>query len=188
MSSGFIHVVACQNFLLSPSDLPLCVCVYTHVYITFCWLIHQWLEAQFLICKLSHVFWEYSLGWTQNCISLPGLLCYPTPGLFWEVSGCLLPQASLFLCLGKHPNLLFIFWSRSSYPHHTQKKLSLLRIFHVPVTTFLPLLFFFFFSFLKIYLLIVLLQLSHSPPTPLHPAHPLPPTFPPIVHVHGSYL
>ena len=26
------------------------------------------------------------------------------------------------------------------------------------------------------------------PHTPLHPAHPLPPTFPPIVHVHGSYL
>ena len=46
------------------------------------------------------------------------------------------------------------------------------------------------FSFLKIYLLIMLLQLSHFPPTltPLHPAHPLPPTFPPIVHVHGSFL
>ena len=34
----------------------------------------------------------------------------------------------------------------------------------------------------------MLLQLSHSPTTPLHPAHPLPPTFPPIVHVHGSYI
>ena len=44
-------------------------------------------------------------------------------------------------------------------------------------------------SFFLIYLLIMLLQLSHFPPhTPLHPAHPLPPTFPPIVHVHGSYL
>ena len=34
----------------------------------------------------------------------------------------------------------------------------------------------------------MLLQLSHFTPTPLHPAHPLPLTFPPIVHVHGSYL
>ena len=35
----------------------------------------------------------------------------------------------------------------------------------------------------------MLLLLSHFPPfTPLRPAHPLPPTFPPIVHVHGSYL
>ena len=46
-----------------------------------------------------------------------------------------------------------------------------------------------FWGFFKIYLLIMLLQLSHFPPfTPLHPGHPLPPTFPPIVHVHGSYI
>ena len=35
----------------------------------------------------------------------------------------------------------------------------------------------------------MLLHLSHFPSfTPLHPAHSLPPTFPPIVHVHGSYI
>ena len=34
----------------------------------------------------------------------------------------------------------------------------------------------------------MLLQLSHFPLTPLHPAHPLPPTFPPLVHVHGSCI
>ena len=45
----------------------------------------------------------------------------------------------------------------------------------------------FFYSL--IYLLIMLLQLSHFPPfTPVRPANTLPPTFPPIVHVHGSYM
>ena len=44
-------------------------------------------------------------------------------------------------------------------------------------------------SFLKYILLIMLLQLSHfSPFTPLCPAYHLPPTFPPLVHVRGSYI
>ena len=46
-----------------------------------------------------------------------------------------------------------------------------------------------FFFFFLIYLLLFNYSCPISPPlTPLHPAHPLPPTFPPIVHVHGSYL
>ena len=44
-------------------------------------------------------------------------------------------------------------------------------------------------SFLKYILLIMPLQLSHFPSfIPLCSAHPLPLTFPPLVHIHGSYM
>lgn len=42
--------------------------------------------------------------------------------LILALSGCFLPQASLFLSLGKFSRLLFLFWSRSSYFHHTCTK------------------------------------------------------------------
>ena len=46
-----------------------------------------------------------------------------------------------------------------------------------------------FAHFLKIYFIDYATTIVPFPPfTPLHPAHHLPPTFPPIVHVHGSYL
>ena len=47
---------------------------------------------------------------------------------------------------------------------------------------------FLFFFFLNIFIDFAITVVPFPPPTPLHPAHPLPPTFPPIVHVHGSYL
>ena len=51
-------------------------------------------------------------------------------------------------------------------------------------------LFFFFPSvfFINIFIDYAITVIPFPPLTPLHPAHPLPPTFPPIVHVHGSYL
>ena len=46
----------------------------------------------------------------------------------------------------------------------------------------------FFFLMFNIFIDYAITVVPFPPPTPLHPAHPLPPTFPAIVHVHGSYI